>query len=51
MKYMGNEDRRLDINNIYSLNRISSDDKIEEGAHPAPVKKLVKKLLIDKNLL
>jgi len=26
-------------------------DKIEEGAHPAPVKKLVKKLLIDKNLL
>ena len=32
MKYMGNEDRRLDINNIYSLNRISSDDNIEEGA-------------------
>ena len=29
----------------------SYKDKIEEGAHPAPVKKLVKKLLIDKNLL
>jgi LPS-assembly protein len=30
-KYMGNTDRRLDMNNVYSLNRIGSNDNIEEG--------------------
>lgn len=28
---MGNTDRRLDMNNVYSLNRIGSNDNIEEG--------------------